>query len=70
MKVSIQISPYAGGLVCTIIDETHRYQLGQSRVFGPDNAQGAVEDAISSMLRRIKGEETGVTVLPPELIFK
>ena len=65
MKVRIQIAPYAGGVVCTVL--SGGYQLGQSRVFGEEQGQAAVEDAIESMLRRILGKEQGATWLPPEL---
>lgn len=67
MKVQVSIGDSPGGIVCTIFDETHTYQLGQSAPRADRNLRAAVEDAVASLLRRILGQETGATVLPPAL---
>ncbi len=69
MKVIVKIQPYIGGVVCTILDEGHTYQLGQSSVFHESRAMEAVEGAVNHMLKCFQGKDHAATWPPKELDF-
>lgn len=66
-KVAIQVAPYAGGVVATIVADG-AYQLGQSRVHMAQNALEGIEEAIADFLHGLT--EPGAirsTVYPPKV---
>jgi len=67
MRAKILVQPYAGGVVCTILDEGHTYQLGQSCVY--ESPAEAVEAAVNNMIAVFQCIGCTATVPPKELDF-
>lgn len=66
-KLSVNISYYAGGIVCTILYDT-RYQLGQSRPMPEGGTREVITAALADFIEGLTNPKAlRATVFPPEL---